>query len=122
MRKKKKAYRDQFADRKATRYEQPIASREFILERLNEQGRPQTQEEIEVLAGVAGNERDCEALRRRLSAMVRDGQLRRNRRGQFGVLDRMNLITGRVQGHRDGFGFVVVGEGEDLFVSPHRIS
>jgi len=121
MSKKKKAYRDPFADREATRYEQPIASREFILERLNEQGRPQTQEEIEVLAGVAGNERDCEALRRRLSARVRDGQLRRNRRGQFGVLDRMNLITGRVQGHRDGFGFVVVEEGEDLFVSPHQM-
>src|SRR5699024_11965451 len=101
MSKKKKAYRDPFADREATRYEQPIASREFILERLNEQGRPQTQEEIEVLAGVAGNERDCEALRRRLSAKVRDGQLRRNRRGQGGVLDRMNVINGGVQSQPD---------------------
>lgn len=121
MSKKKKAYRDPFADREASRYEQPIASREYILEKLNEQGRPQTQEELEVLVGVAGNERDSEALRRRLNAMVRDGQLRRNRRGQFGVLDRMNLITGRVQGHRDGFGFVVVEEGEDLFISPHQM-
>jgi len=121
MSKKKKAYRDPYADREATRYEAPIASREFILETLNEQGSPQTQEELEKLLEVAGNERDCEALRRRLSAMVRDGQLRRNRRGQYGVLDRMNLITGRVQGHRDGFGFVVVEEGEDLFISPHQM-
>lgn len=121
MMKKTKTYRDPYADREANRYEKPIASREYILQLLNEQNRPQTLEELEVLVGVAGNEGDCEALRRRLNAMVRDGQLRRNRRGQFGVLDRMNLITGRVQGHRDGFGFVVVDEGEDLFISPHQM-
>src|SRR5699024_8666827 len=93
----------------------------YILQLLKDQGKPQTLEEREVLSSVQGNERDCEALRRRLNAMVRDGQLRRNRRGQFGVLDRMNLITGRVQGHRDGFGFVVVEEGDDLFISPHQM-
>lgn len=121
MTKKTKTYRDPYADREANRYEKPIASREYILQLLNEQNKPQTLEELEVLAGVAGNDGDCEALRRRLNAMVRDGQLRRNRRGQFGVLDRMNLITGRVQGHRDGFGFVVVDDGEDLFISPHQM-
>lgn len=121
MSKKSKTFRDPYADREANRYEKPIASREYILQLLNEQDNPQTLEELEQLLDVVGNERDCEALRRRLNAMVRDGQLRRNRRGQFGVLDRMNLITGRVQGHRDGFGFVVVEEGEDLFISPHQM-
>lgn len=121
MSKKEKRYRDPYADREAKRYERPIASREYILQLLNEQDKPQHLEELEELLGIVGNEQDCEALRRRLNAMVRDGQLRRNRRGQYGVLDRMNLITGRVQGHRDGFGFVVVEEGEDLFISPYQM-
>ena len=63
-----------------------------------------------------------EALQRRLSAMERDGQIIRNRSGAFGLVDRMDLITGRVIGHRDGYGFVRPDDGSvDLFFSPRQM-
>ncbi len=63
-----------------------------------------------------------EALQRRLAAMERDGQVVRNRRGQFGLGDRTDFVTGRVIGHRDGFGFVRSDDaGPDLFLSPRHM-
>ena len=63
-----------------------------------------------------------EALQRRLAAMERDGQVIRNRRGEFGLVDRMDLVTGRVIGHRDGFGFVRPDDASpDLFLSPRHM-
>ena len=63
-----------------------------------------------------------EALQRRLSAMERDGQIIRNRRDAFGLIARMDLVTGRVIGHRDGFGFVRPDDaGTDLFLSPRQM-
>ena len=63
-----------------------------------------------------------EALQRRLGAMARDGQVIRTRRGEFGLVDRMDLVTGRVIGHRDGFGFLRPDDaGADLFFSPRQM-
>ena len=54
--------------------------------------------------------------------MERDGQVIRNRRGEFGLVERMDLVTGRVIGHRDGFGFVRPDNGAaDLFFSPRQM-
>lgn len=118
LRKKKK---DPFAEREAQKYENPIPSREFILEHLAERGRPARQEELEEELGLK-NPEQIEALRRRLIAMSRDGQLLRNRKGAFGPLESMELIKGRVTGHKDGFGFVIPDEGgEDLFISPRQM-
>jgi len=62
------------------------------------------------------DERDVEALRRRLIAMVRDGQLLCSRKGAFGLINKMDLIKGRVQGHPDGFGFLIPESGGKDFV------
>ena len=54
--------------------------------------------------------------------MERDGQVIRNRRGDFGLTGRMDLVTGRVIGHRDGFGFLRPDDaGSDLFLSPRQM-
>lgn len=59
---------------------------------------------------------------RRLKAMLRDGQLIQNRRAAFGLPDKMDLIAGRVSGHRDGFGFVIPDDGsEDLFINARHM-
>jgi ribonuclease R len=112
---------DPFAERESQKYENPIPSRELILAHLAERGRPATQDELEEELGLFSPE-EQEALRRRLIAMARDGQLLKNRKGAYGPLENMELIAGRVIGHKDGFGFVVPdNESDDLFISPRQM-
>jgi len=114
-RRKKKPFVDPLAEREAKTYENPIASRELILEVIHEEG-AMTQEQLEGVLAIE-NEEQQEALRRRLIAMVRDGQLIRNRRDGFIPVDEADLIRGRVIAHSDGFGFLVPDEGgDDVFL------
>jgi len=113
--------RDPHARREATRYEQPIASRELILDVITEADRPVNRADLEGLLGIHDAD-GVEALRRRLNAMVRDGQLVRNRRDCYALADQFDLVPGRVIGHQDGFGFVVTDdEGDDVFLSARQM-
>jgi ribonuclease R len=79
-------------------------------------GAPLTLEELAGELELHGEER-CEALRRRLRAMERDGQIMLNRRGAWCSVERLSLVRGTVQATRDGFGFLVPADGgEDLFL------
>jgi ribonuclease R len=109
---------DPEASREAEKYTNPIASRELILQVLSEAGTPLYRDQLAERLGISGEEPE-EALRRRLRAMERDGQLLRNRKGAYGPIDKMDLLRGRVIGHRDGFGFAAVEQGDDLFLA-HR--
>ena len=114
---RKPKLKDPYAEREAGKYARPIPSRELILEVLTEQGVPLSGEEIAELVAV-NEEEDLESLRRRLNAMERDGQLLRNRRDRYCVVNQTDLIAGRVIAHPDGFGFVRPDEGgEDLYLS-----
>lgn len=116
-----KKTKDPFAEREAQKYENPIPSREFILEFLAERGRPASYEQLQVELEMKSEEQK-EALRRRLIAMVRDGQMLKNRKGAYGPLESMELIAGRVIGHKDGFGFLIPDlGGDDLFLSPRQM-
>lgn len=54
--------------------------------------------------------------------MERDGQLIYTRRGTYAPVDKLDLICGRVSGHRDGFGFLIPDDGsDDLFLSPAQM-
>lgn len=110
---------DPHAQREAEKYDNPIPSRELISQTLEEESKPLHIFDIAKILNVdEDDEERFEALSRRLKAMVRDGQLVRNRRGAFGLLKKMDLVRGRVLGHPDGFGFVVPDEGgKDLFLS-----
>jgi ribonuclease R len=112
-----KKKQDPYSKRESDKYDNPIPSREFILEILKQNNRPLTRRNISKLLSLKGEEQ-TEALRRRLRAMERDGQLLRNRKNAYGIVSKMNLITGRVIGHPDGYGFLSPDEsGEDLFLS-----
>ncbi|MDM8558890.1 ribonuclease R [Candidatus Parabeggiatoa sp. HSG14] len=107
---------DPFAKREAQKYENPIPSREFIMDHLAKVGKPMTLQQIADLLKL--DKEQMEALRRRLRAMERDGQLIRNRRKGYGVAKKMDLVRGRIIGHPDGYGFLVPDEGgTDLFLS-----
>ncbi|MDH3634495.1 MAG: ribonuclease R [Gammaproteobacteria bacterium] len=115
-RKSKTTSKDPFQKREQAKYDQPIASREHLLELLNSQKVPLPQEHIADALGYQDETR-LEALRRRLQAMVRDGQLFRNRRGGYLSFDHMDLEKGYVQSHADGFGFVTPESGgRDIFL------
>ncbi len=118
---KKSKVKDPFAAREAEKYERPIASRELILDVMREQGVPLTGEEISELVGVK-EEEDLESLRRRLNAMERDGQLLRNRKDRYCVVNQTDLIAGRIIAHPDGFGFLRPDDGgEDLYLSSREM-
>lgn len=110
---------DPFAAREAEKYENPIPSREAILAYLETQQKPLRFNDVAEGIGIdLDNEERVEAISRRLKAMLRDGQLMKNRRGQYGLIQKMNLIKGRVIGHADGFGFVTSEDlDRDLFLS-----
>jgi ribonuclease R len=116
----KRRARDPHHEREASRYERPVASREFILETLTQRGVPVAEHELERLLRIAPEERD--AFTRRIAAMERDGEIIRNRRGAICVVAKLDLIRGRVQGHPDGFGFLVRDDrGPDLFLGPKEM-
>ena len=104
--------------REAKKYENPIPSREFILDILTAHGAPLAFPEVAAALDLT-TELDLLALERRLGAMVRDGQLLRNRRDAFCIVNHRDLIAGRVIGHQDGFGFVRPDDGgDDIYLYP----
>ena len=112
---------DPEAAREAEKYDNPIPSRELILKQLDDRGSPANREQLVEEFGLT-TEEQVEALRRRLRAMERDGQLIYTRRGTYAPVDKLDLILGRVSGHRDGFGFLVPDDGsDDLFLSPAQM-
>ncbi|MBC8519853.1 MAG: ribonuclease R [Gammaproteobacteria bacterium] len=97
-------------------YTVPVAERQEIIEVLKQNHAPQSLKQLIDQFGYEDEERQ-EGLRRRLIAMSRDGQIAKNRRGGYGLVERMDLVRGRVQGHPDGFGFLIPDEGgEDVFL------
>ena len=115
---KKIKTKDPFASREANNYSRPVPSREFLLDFLSESVGPLTHTEI-CSALELQDEEQMEAMRRRLRAMERDGQVARNRRDGYGTLDKLNLVKGRVIGHPEGYGFVKAAQGEsdDIYLS-----
>jgi ribonuclease R len=95
-------------------------SRETILESLRAADRPLNPVTLAERLGVP--DEHFPILQRRLIAMERDGQLLPNRKGVLLLASRLDLIAGRVQGHRDGFGFLIPDSGgPDLFLSPREM-
>ncbi|MFZ2407703.1 MAG: winged-helix domain-containing protein, partial [Methylobacter sp.] len=113
---------DPYAQREAEKYENPIPSRELILQLIEHAGKPLRREEI-VEAFSLESEDQLEALRRRLRAMERDGQLLFNRGKKYCLVNNEDLIAGRIIGHADGFGFLKPDDGsDDLFLSPREMN
>lgn len=118
MTNKKKNIRelDPFLDRERAQYDHPLPSREYILQLLEKQGVPVAEEELCRMLHI--DEHEAELFTRRLRAMERDGQIMRNRKRAICVMDRLDLIKGKVQGHPDGFGFLIPDDGSaDLVLS-----
>lgn len=122
---KPKRSHDPHAEREASRYESPLPSRELILSVMSDQGVPLSVETLYTLMDISPKER--EIFNKRLNAMEREGQIIRNRKNALCIADKLDLIAGVVQGHPDGFGFLIPDDktklkGEDLFLSPKEMA
>jgi ribonuclease R len=97
-----------------------LPSREAILAALRNAGTPLPPADLEHELSVGPIARD--AFYGRLAAMERDGQLLTNRKRELCVVAKLDLVVGTVQGHPDGFGFLVPDEGgDDYFLSPREM-
>ncbi len=122
-RKKPSAIRraDPFYEREAARYDLPLPSREYIAQVLADEGRPVSFGELTGLLDIAATEQ--EMFQRRLGAMEREGQLLRNRKGAYILPERASLTPGKVQGHPDGYGFLIPDDGSaDIFLDQHQMA
>ena len=112
---------DPFFDREAAKYEMPLPSREYILQALADQGKPVSFTRLCDLLDIRDSELDSFA--RRLAAMEREAQLMRNRKEAYILPERASLIAGRVDGHADGYGFLIPDDGsEDLFLDAKQMT
>lgn len=112
---------DPFYQRESEKYTDPIPSREFIMQVLEEYGRPMSRNHLIDELGV-DDEAKQTALGFRLRAMMRDSQLMQDRRGRYCLLPHLNLQRGTVQGHRDGYGFFIPDNGgPDMMLSAREM-
>lgn len=111
---------DPYFERESLKYDFPLPSREFIMQTLSEHGVPLPIAELAEAMDILPVER--EFFERRMFAMERDGQVMRNRRGAYLLPAKADLLRGTVQGHPDGYGFVVTDdEGPDIFLGPNEM-
>ncbi len=108
--------------RKSKPYKHPIPSKNELLDFLNKVGKPMKIEQILNSFSLKG-QRMRSLLQDRLYAMVRAGQILENRRGEYCLTAKLDLVTGTVSGHRDGFGFVVRDDGDpdDVYLSAREM-
>jgi ribonuclease R len=120
-------FKDPHAKREAKKYEKPVASRELLLSIIEKSSPPPT---YNALAKTLNYQEDhlLVGLKRRLRAMENSGQLIFNKFKQYAIPEESSLLTGKVLGHRDGFGFFAPDDptqkdkrGKDFYISSHEM-
>ena len=108
-------WQDPFLERERAKYGHAMPSREFILQLVTEASGPVDADELAMRLGLDAEEMDAFTIR--LRAMQRDGQIMLNRRGALCLPEKIEVKSGRVEGHADGFGFFVPDDNSgDMFL------
>ncbi|AEO08895.1 VacB protein [Buchnera aphidicola str. Ak (Acyrthosiphon kondoi)] len=96
---------DPYQKREASKYKNPIPSREYISSWLKKYSDLISQKKIEKKFSIY-NQEEKKALRRRLRAMERDGQVIYTKNRCYIASESLKVIKGTVIGHKDGYGFL----------------
>jgi ribonuclease R len=98
-------------------------TKDELIKKLKERSdRPLRMREMLLSFRVPKEER--RAFKRIIKELLRDGEIIKTRKNQYGIPEKMSLIVGRIQCHRDGYGFVIpekAGE-PDVFIPNRSIS
>jgi ribonuclease R len=98
-----------------------LIERQAIVDALTAAGSPLNDEELAGRLGIKEQGRSVLALA--LAELERDGRIVRNRAGLLLVTARADLLSGQVQGHREGHGLLVRDDGgPDLVLDDHEMS
>jgi len=97
-------FKDPYGAREAKNYENPIASRELLLSLIEKKTAGVSFDAIIQELDYKEEERRI-VLKRRLRAMENSGQIIFNSHKKYQVPEKDSFLTGKVIGHRDGFGF-----------------
>ena len=89
--------------RESELYENPIPSRELILQVMEEHGVPVKKLDLIKILEIQDDE--IIFFEKRIRAMERQGQILINRKDVLCISKKINLSSGRVMGHPDGYGF-----------------
>ncbi len=110
---------DPHKNRESEKYDNPIPSREYILEFV--QQKPQSFDDLVVAMDVNGKQK--KPLTHRLRAMVRDQQLTLDREEMYNIFDpERDIMLGTITANPKGFGFVVLDDYEqDLRLSAYQM-
>ncbi len=113
--------KDPHQKREADKYDKPVASRELLLSLIEKSNIPPTFKALvkqlqytdeEMLVGV----------KHRLRAMENSGQIVFNKFKQYAIANRSDVLTGKIIGHRDGFGFFAPDNGDkDFYISSYEM-
>ncbi|AEF55465.1 ribonuclease R [Marinomonas posidonica] len=115
-----KKINDPHSQREASKYDNPVPSREYILEYLATQNTALSHPQLCDLFSLKGED-EIEALRRRLIAMCRDSQLTSNANNEYTPLLESDFIEGYVQGNKEGHGFLLRASDDDIFLSARQM-
>lgn len=102
-------------------YKHPVPSRNELLDYLKRAGKPLSTADILDGLGLKGL-RVQAVLLEKLQKMARAGLIIENRRNEFCLAEKLDLMTGTVSGHTDGFGFVRTDDiGDDVYLSAREM-
>lgn len=103
-----------------SRFPYPIPSREEILDFLRQKNEPLSAKAIAKALNLKRNE--VEGLTKRLDAMVRDGQASFKENVGYAYKNLTHFISGQIQGHPDGYGFLIPDDGShDIYIPDNQM-
>jgi ribonuclease R len=108
---------DSQAQLEEQRYENPIPSRVYIIDTLEDLGVPTSHKKLCKAFGIK-DQKQQNAVEYRLKAMLKDGQISKNKKRCYSIAKDIKLIKGTVQAKKEGHGlFVPETNGKNLYIS-----